>query len=77
MAARRRAGGAGVKIKPLLRRIRAKITGKRPCTFDTVHGHKLEFLYGVGEGIGRHLIFECPHCREKFSYSPIFGLEAE
>lgn len=66
-----------MSVKQVLRRMRAKVTGRRPCTFETAHGHDMHFLYGVGKGMGRHLIFECKTCGQNFSYSPIFGLEKQ
>lgn len=66
-----------MKLKVLLRKIKAKITGVVPCSFESVHGHDITIVGDVKFISGMpYAKCECIVCNKKFMVSKFFGLEA-
>jgi len=58
-------------MKILFRKLKAKLTGNYPCTYDTRSGHDIEL---VSRGDKRYLDkYECPHCKVVIRADEYFG----
>ena len=62
------------RIVMQLRMIKAKATGKEPCTYETKHGHDFEVLK-VKQVSGIPVIFyKCRKCELRATYDQFTGL---
>jgi hypothetical protein len=61
-------------MKILIRKIKAFLTGKKPCTFETANGHDFERVSEITKTcLGDHALFECKVCGQKAIYSQFDG----
>lgn len=62
-------------MKVLLRKIKAKLTGKIPCSYKSNHGHDLilpSFMSGEGWAT-----FKCKKCGKDLTYFALLGCFVE
>ena len=58
-------------MKVLIRKIKARLTGKYPCSFETNHGHDLD-LPSIKQGSG-WAWFRCKKCNAVLTYNGLLG----
>lgn len=57
--------------KILFRKIKARLTGKYPCSYESVHGHDLE-VPSIERG-SDWATFQCSKCKAKLTYVKWLG----
>ena len=63
-----------MKLRIIARKIKAKLTGKVPCNYNTRHGHDFERTSEIHAHRGvSYAFFECKGCKMKVSYDQLTG----
>jgi|GEM_PF-7072587 len=63
-----------MKPRIIARKIKAKLTGKVPCNYNTRHGHDFQRTSDIFEHHGfKYAFFECSVCRMRAEYNQIQG----
>ncbi len=67
-----------MSLKILIRKVKAKLTGKVPCSYRTLHGHDFERTSEIKEYRGiKYAFFECTVCGLRAEYNQLQGYYTE
>lgn len=64
-------------VLKLLRKLRGRMTGKTPCSFEYSHGHEFSVVSVKRYGSGTYAVLSCDVCGKKATVDSFSGLEID